>query len=237
VVPSVSATFICPCPAPNLVVTDLTLLSTGTISTYQPLDFQVTVANIGTEPVNRLFWVDLLAAEPVTRSVVWTAVSGLEAGTSRPLTVTLQSGFPTTGTYHISAFVDSWHQVLETNEEDNEGGPITVDVTDAGEEPPSPITGTGSIAGETWVSLTGIPVPHGRTDVYVYTGATLDDAQLVASTVSDDEGIYEVTGLPAGSYIVVGETWIDSVRYSRTYYNVTVYDDQTTVLIIIMYEG
>ncbi|MCK4451759.1 MAG: hypothetical protein KAX26_14335, partial [Anaerolineae bacterium] len=43
VIPDVTASFVSPCPAPNLVVTDLQLLTTGTISTYQPLDFSVTV--------------------------------------------------------------------------------------------------------------------------------------------------------------------------------------------------
>ena len=235
--PLVLATFLSPCPAANLVINDLTLLTTEPISTHQPLDFRVTVENAGLTPINRLFWVDLYMTEPMTDSFVWAAVSGLAAGTSVPLTITAQSGLPTTGTYQVFALVDSQNQVAETDEGDNEAGPATVDVTQAGSPSTSPVTGTGSIEGETWINLTGTPVVYGRTDVRVYWGNSLDDAELVATILSDDEGVYAVSGLAAGSYIVQGETWIDSTRYSRTYYNVTVNDDESTTLIIVMYEG
>nr|HID14178.1 hypothetical protein [Anaerolineae bacterium] len=217
---SAEATFLSPCPAPNLVISDLSLLTTDPISTYQPLDFSVTVANIGTKPVNNLFWVDLYSAEPTpqTAGIAWAAVSSLDAGASVPLTITFRSGFATTGTYQIWALADSWNQVAETNEEDNVGGPVTVTVSEEGTPPPTSPTGSGSIAGETWVSLTGIPVPHGRTNVWC-----VDEwGNVVASTVSDDEARYELSNLPVGTYTVIGETWIDGVRYSRTYYEIDV---------------
>ena len=85
--------------------------------------------------------------------------------------------------------------------------------------------------GETWVSLTGTAQPHGRATVRVYLGAA-----LVAFTVSDNDGHYEVTDLAAGSYSVIGETWINTVRYSGAYYNVVVTEPDATGLIIFMYE-
>lgn len=231
---SAEATFLSPCPAPNLVIADLTLLTTGPISTYQPLDFSVTVANIGTQPINNLFWMDLYSAEPTaqTSGIAWAAVSGLSAGASIPLTITLPSGFATTGSYQIWALADSWDQVRELDEGDNDYGPITVTVSEEGTPPPPPPTGTGSIAGETWVSLTGIPVPHGRTVVRVYEGTT-----LIASTISNDNARYELSNLPVATYTIIGETWIDGVRYSGTVPGVEVVENETTVAIIIMYEG
>jgi len=232
--PEVTASFVSPCPAPNLVVTDLSLITTSPISTYQPLDFSVTVANIGTRPVNNLFWMDIYSAKPApqTTGVAWAAVSSLDAGDSIPLTITLQSGSVTTGTYQIWALADSWNQVSELDEEDNDYGPIVVEVSEEGTPPPPPPTGTGSIVGETWVSLSGIPVPHGRANVWC-----VDEAgDVVASTASDDLGAYELLGLTPGTYTVLSETWIDGALYSGTVADVEVVENETTVAIIIMYE-
>lgn len=232
-----SLPFLSPCPSSNLVVRDLTLVTTDVISTYQPVVFQATIANVGALPVNRMFWTDLRAAEPYTKSWSWGAVSSLAAGASMPLTITIQDGFPVTGTYHVWALVDSWNQVAESVETDNQSNEITVTISDSGAAPTTTLEGTGTIIGETWVSLGGVPVPHGRTSVSVYRGATLDDAELVATTISGEDAQYSVSGLEAGTYIVAGETWIDGVRYSRTYMDVVVYEDDTTVLAIILYRG
>ncbi len=231
-----TTTLLSPCPSPNLLVSDMQLLTSEPISTYQALDYSVTVVNTGTRPVNNLFWVDLFTAEPLTDStgVAWAAVNGLGAKESTTLSVTLQSGFELTGTYDIWSLADSWDQVSESNEDDNVGGPITTTVALQGTPPPTmPVTTTvGAIAGETRVSLDGSPLPHGRTNVYVYEGT-----ELLASTVSNSNARYTVDNLPVGSYTVLGETWIDGVRYSKTYHNVAVNEDETTVLIIIMYES
>jgi uncharacterized repeat protein (TIGR01451 family) len=233
--PEVAATFLSPCPAPNLVINDLSLLTTEPVSTYQPLDFRATVQNVGDRPVNNLFWVDLYSSQPAsqTTGVAWGAVSGLSVGDSTVLTVTLQSGLSTTGTFQIWALVDSWSQVAETDEEDNVGGPIMVTVSTEGTPPPTPpiTTTVGSVEGETWVSLTGIPVPHGRANVQ----AIDTEGNVVASTVSDDEGRYEFSNLPVGNYTVLGETWIDGTRYSGTVADVEVVEDQATLAIVIMY--
>jgi len=236
-IPEVVAAFLSPCPSPDLVITALSLITTTeTISTYQPLDFSVTVANIGARPVNNLFWVDIYDTEPTpqTTGIAWAAVSSLGAGDSTTFAITLQSGFATTGTHQVWAFADSWDQVGELDEGDNDYGPITVDVSEEGTLPPTPpvTTTVGSIAGETWVSLTGIPVPHGRANVQC-----VDEAgDEVASTASDDEGRYEFSDLPAGIYTVIGETWIDGVRYVGTVAGVAVVEDETSVAILIMYE-
>jgi len=230
----VGTPFLSPCPAPNLVVTGLSLLATEPISTYQPLDFQVTVENIGTRPVNNLFWVDLYVSRPTsqTTGIAWAAVSGLGVNESTVLTITVQNGFEYTGTYAIWAFADSWNQVGELNEEDNDRGPIVVTVSREGAPPPIPSVGTGVIMGETWVSLTGIPVPHGRTTVRCLDG----EGNVVASTTSDNEAQYTLSNLPEGTYMVIGETWIDGVRYSGTVPGVQIAEDEV-VVVIIMYKG
>jgi uncharacterized repeat protein (TIGR01451 family) len=258
---SASATFLCPCPLPNLVITDMSLITTtktitsteiitdtGGITstvvvtsttdaffTYEPVDVSVTVENIGTRPVNSLFWTDLYLSTPSseTTGIAWGALSGLGTGDSAVLTITLQDGFVTTGTHQVWAFTDSWYQVGELDESDNDSGPVTVNVSEEGTPPmTSTITTTvGTIAGETWVSLTGIPVPHGRASVYVYQGETLVD-----STVSDEDARYEFTDLPVGTYTVIGETWINGVRYSNSY-EVNVLEGETTVRFIIMYRS
>ena len=232
-IPEVMASFASPCPAPNLRVTHLSLLTSEPISTYQPLAFSVAVKNVGSRPVNNLFWVDLYSSQPTTQvtGIAWAAVSGLGAGDITTLTVPFQSGFEMTGTYAIWAFADSWNQVSELDEQDNDRGPVLVEVSQEGAPPPSPPAGTGGIAGETWVSMTGIPVPHGRTNVRCLDGA----GQVIASTTSDDTAKYTLSGLPAGTYTVIGETWIDGVRYSRTLDGVVVNNDETTVLLIILY--
>ncbi len=226
--------FLSPCPKPNLVITDLSLATTAPISTYQPLDFSVTVVNTGTRPVNNLFWVDLYGAEPAPdqTGIAWAAVSSLGVGESTTLIVTLPDGFETVDTYQIWGLTDSWDQVIELDEGDNSAGPITVDVTEVGTPPPtSTITTTvGAIAGETWVSLTGNPVPHGRATVWCVD----ENGEEIASTTSDATGWYELADLPVGTYTVLAETWIDGIRYSGTIANVTVVENQTTVAIVIM---
>lgn len=229
-----TATFVSPCPAPNLVVTDLQLLTTEPISTYQPLAFSVTVANIGTLPVNNLFWVDVDDTEPSTQTtgIGWGAVSSLGIGSSTTITITTESGFETTGIYQIWALADSRNNVSELDENDNVGGPISVTVSLEGTEPITHTpTSTGTIQGETWISLTGIPVPHARATVECRD----TDGNLVLSTTSDDNAQYVLSGLSPGTYTVMGEAWVDGKRYSNVY-EVAVSEGETVTLFIIMYE-
>jgi len=231
---SAEATFISPCPAPNLVMTDLELLTPAPISTYQPLDFRVTVVNTGTMPINNLFWVDIYSSAPLsqTTGVAWGAISALDIDESATLTITLDSGFEATGEYKMWALADSWRQVDELDEEDNERGPITVTVSGEGSPPSPPDTGSGSIEGETWVSLAGFPVPHGRADVWCVN----ELGEEIASTTSDDNAQYLLSDLPAGAYTVMAETWIDGVWYSGSVTDIVVADGETAVAIIIMYK-
>jgi hypothetical protein len=79
--------------------------------------------------------------------------------------------------------------------------------------------------------MTGIPVPHGRTYVRCFDA----EGHLVVSTTSDDAAKYEISGLLPGTYTLIGETWIDGVRYSRTLDNVLVHEHSVKVRLIILY--
>jgi hypothetical protein len=229
-----TATFVSPCPRPNVVVSGLSLLTTEPISTYQPISFRMTVANTGTKPINNLFWVDLYSVEPggPQSGNAWAAVSALGSGASIPLTVTIQNGLPTTGTHEVWAYGDSWDDVWETNEYDNAAGPETVNITQEG-EPPSPPSGNGAIVGETWVSLSGVPVPHERVRVWC---ENTDTGDRYGPVYSEEDATYELDGLPDGTYTVMAQTWIDSARYFGSVSDVILSGSETEVVIVILYK-
>ena len=233
---SAEAPFVSPCPAPDLLVRGLGLATTEPISTHQRLDFAVTVENIGTAPINSLFWIDLYATEPTshTSGLAWGALSGLGVGETSTLTIRLQEGFPTTGTHQLWALADSWGQVAEQLEVNNSVGPLDVEVSQEGAPPAPPASGTATIAGESWVSLAGFPVPHARARVWCVNEE--DPEQDVASTTSDDEAQYSLSDLPPGTYTVLADTWIDGIRYSGSVSGVVVDNDETAAAIVIMYK-
>lgn len=239
---NVTASFVSPCPVsgPNLVVSRLQLLATPPITTYQPLPFQAVVRNIGDQPVNSMFWVDLYAnASPTTTPpfsgtspIGWSAVSGLGVSGTVTLTINTQ-GFPVTGTHRVYAWADSWNQIAETRETDNITGPITVSVTAVGPTPtPSPTPGptTGSIAGIVYL-VKGTVTPISRATVEVWLGGT-----LIASTLSGENGVYQLTDIPAGSgYTVVGWVVIDGQYYTDQMTGVTVTGGQITTVYLFLH--
>jgi Flp pilus assembly protein TadG len=244
-----SADFLVPCPVtptptpsqPNLVVENIALENTGTISTHNSLTFTVAVRNIGAAAANSLFWVDLYtdpSVEPPTPddllahvSMAWAAVSSLAQNEAISLTLYYYEGFDTVGDHTAYALADTWDQVLESDELDNVGGPLTVTVSQEGVPPtPTPTpAGDGAISGSTWLFINGDVVPQGRVNVYVYDGAV-----LVAQTLSDQNGNYVLGGIPAGSYTVIGETFIDSVLYSDLVLDVQVQSGQTTQFVTLI---
>ena len=231
---NVAASFTSPCPVsgPNLVVSHLALLTTPPIITYQPLQFQTVVRNIGDQPINSMFWVDLYAdsSPPFsgTEPLGWSAVSGLAV--SGTITLTIDTpGFAVTGTHPVYAWADSWNQIAETRETDNITGPITVSVSATGPTPtPSPTPGptTGVIAGIVYLVRGGTATPIARATVEVWQGST-----LIASTLSGEGGLYQLTGIPAGSgYTVVGWVMVDGQYYTDQVANVTVTGGQITTV-------
>ena len=243
-----SKTYEAPCPIiptptpsqPNLVVESITLENQGTLSTFDPLTFTVSVRNIGAAAANSLFWVDLYA-DPASPSdlasevsVAWAAVSSLPQDQAIDLTLNYLQGFETTDQHQTYAMADSWEQVQETDELDNVGGPLAVYVAQEGTPPvptPSPTPGgpTGMISGSTWLYINGDVVPQGRVNVYCYDGGL-----LVAEALSDQDGNYIMLNVPAGSYTIIGETFIDHMLYSDIVMDVEVLGGQTTQYVTLV---
>ena len=122
----------------------------------------------------------------------------------------------------------------ETDELDNVGGPLAVYVAQEGTPPvptPSPTPGgpTGMISGSTWLYINGDVVPQGRVNVYCYDGGL-----LVAEALSDQDGNYIMLNVPAGSYTIIGETFIDHMLYSDIVMDVEVLGGQTTQYVTLV---
>ncbi|HID63625.1 MAG TPA: hypothetical protein EYP49_12945, partial [Anaerolineae bacterium] len=147
--------------------------------------------------------------------------------------VTFQYAFETEGTHAVYAYVDSEEDVIESNEGNNASPVLWVTVgTGTAPTPTSTPTATptgtiqppGAIDGYTWIFIGGAVVPHGRTDVYCYEGSN-----LIAQTVSDDQGYYSLNNIPPGTnYTVIGSTIVDEIEYRDTRTGVTVTSGNTT---------
>jgi hypothetical protein len=224
--------FVVPCPAPNLVVDRVSLASTPPFSTYQRLDFVVQVRNNGSMPASSLFWTDIFEeypATPPTAGFGWGAISALGVNASKRITITRH--FETTGTYGIWALADSAAQVREMYEEDNTGSMTsTFVISQTGAS--SVISGTERIVGATWVSLTGVPVPQGRAEVWCVDEGT---GQVVLTTYSNANAQYMLDGIRAGLYTVVAQVWIDGIRFYGMRTGVVVTAGAVSNALVIMY--
>jgi Flp pilus assembly protein TadG len=248
-----SKTYVVPCPItptptpsyPNLVIESVALENTGTLSSYEPLTFTVSVRNIGAAAVNNLFWVDLYVdpvIEPPTASslaeegsVAWAAVSSLAQNETISLTLEYLDGISTVGDHTAYALADTWQQVVESNEEDNVGGPLAITIAQAGTPPtptPTPDSGgetPGAISGSTWLLINADAVPQGRVDVYLDNGV-----EVIAETLSDQDGNYLFENVPPGTYTVIGETVIDGQLYTGYESNVVVQSGQLTEYVTLV---
>jgi hypothetical protein len=245
-----SETLEVPCPAtptptptpppsyPNLVVERFELVNSEPISTHLPITFTVSVRNIGETAANNLFWVDLYIdpsqelspTNPLLEeSTDWTAVSALEADAAITLTLYHPEGFTEVGDHAAYAMADTWNQILESDELDNLSSvltvPVSVEGNPPGEEPtptPAPVE-NGQVSGSTWLYINGDVVLQGRVNVYCY-----DGAQLIAETLSDQEGSFLLTDVPPGTYAIIGEAVINDVLYTDIAMDVVVESGQTT---------
>jgi len=218
-------------PMPNLQITGLALQDPLPLRTYQTTLVTVTVANTGDADVASLFWVDLYADPDLgtplesQASVDWVAINGLAAGASIEFTMWVPGGFATTGQHAISALADTWNQIEEGYETDNESDRLDLDVTVESPEPtvtPTPVEvlNPGGVSGTTYVDEDGVQ----GADVYVYDGG----GRLVASTRSGVGGVYEITNLAPGTYLVVGQLRMGESIY-RGQNVATVLEGTTTV--------
>jgi len=208
--------FTCPCPVPDLVVSNLELASTPPLGTYRKINFFVQVKNQGGADIPSLFWVDLydkIHPDPLAdTSVDYIAVNGLPAGASIDFTMWVDPGFTTTGVHTLTALADTWNQIREYSEINNLSTPLAVTVTQQNPVPtPTPTPETppgapGTILGITYVSESGQPKPTNLVNIYVYdsAGRLRWSGFSKLDPVSGNSGTYEAT-LPPGTYTVVGQ--------------------------------
>ena len=124
---SVSATF----ALPDLTITNLSLLSLAP-STNKDTYLSVDVANLGAGD-STTFRIDFYIDGQWDRcwgvGQYFKRAVGLAGNTSASWTVTFPAGSLSTGTHTIRAYVDSGCEVVETNEANNNAGPVSMMVS------------------------------------------------------------------------------------------------------------
>jgi len=224
-----TATVQSPCDEPDLVVSGLSLLNETPLGTYEKIDVEVSVTNQGGADVPSLFWVDLLAdqgetPDPLTAtSDDYIAVNGLPAGGTIGFTMWVESGFAVTGTHEIVALVDTWDQIMESDDTNNYSTPLTITLT---QDNPTPTpTPTPDTVPDDPAKITGVTLIDGvgqsLVNIYIYD----QDGRLIWSgqsqTIENEEGQsvdgYYEAELPPGDYTVTGQMRMaDALYYGQT---------------------
>jgi Flp pilus assembly protein TadG len=192
---------------PDLVVQNIEVTDAEPLGTYERLHITADIYNAAWTDVTSLFWVDLYAdPDPDTplenqASVDYVAVNVLGGTSSITFTMYVPDGFATTGFHTLVAVADTWDQIQESDEDNNVSAPITVTISEENPTPtPTPEVTVGpssTVFGQ--VFLDGIAQNY--VNVYVYGS----DGRLWASGRTNDDGIYNLSGLAIGQYSVVAE--------------------------------
>jgi len=241
--PQDSEPFTVPCAPgpgyPNLVVESVTVSPTQPISTYVPIAFTVAIANTGVTTATHVFWADMYLdpAEPISPTSPslpsgrdYTAIGPLGPGESTMVVLGLPGGLSVAGVHTASVMADTWHQVSESDEVDNLSEPVTVTIVARPVIPgltptPTPLPGgKGSIGGSTWLYYEGDLAPQGRVLVSVYTGT----GEVVAEGYSDRSGQYLLEDIPAGTFNMFAELYVDGEFFLDILTNVEVKNNQLT---------
>lgn len=229
------AEFVRPCPGttptptptpsilPDLQITGLTLKNALPLGTYEKLYVTVGVRNVGDTDVSSLFWVDLYA-DPTgvltsLGSIDYVAINAIAAGSTVSFTMYVPNGFKEVGNHTLQAKVDTWNQIIESNEANNISAllPVTVTVSNPAPIPTPTPYGTvpppGNIQGITYLNT----LPQSNVAVYVFA----IDGRMLGSGRSDANGNYVITNVPANvpggdPYTVVGELrLVDTLYYGQ----------------------
>jgi hypothetical protein len=248
--------FTVPCPKPDLTIANLQLGSQTPITAHTPITFTATISNIGNLAAVNQFYVSLYLNPPSGARTAThisadyrlpgalVGIGRLEIGENQTVLLTAAAGLPL-GVHEIFAVVDSdpyptgmINELIETN---NIIGPLTVEVAEAGDGPPTPPEpgdATGVLEGEVSVeSFPGGPaVEQPLVTVYVYSQTNA----LVAVTYSDVSGFYSFSELPAASDPAVGTPYnvtacinLDGLEYFALV-SVTIFGGQTTSRNIVL---
>ncbi len=207
-----------PTPSPNpadlIIVSYPTLVSTPPIRGYEPVTFSYMITNTGNINVSSEFFVDTYfdplevttSTVPISYSVGYIAVSNLAGGASRVVTMTINTGFPGTGTSHtVVGMVDSILQITEGDEGNNITTPLAIAVTPPAQTPtpvPTP-SGDTTIAGIVRIFTGSDWVPQFRAQVYLVQVSGVPTPTVVDQTSSSVTGSYFFTNaIPGVNYSV-----------------------------------
>ena len=212
-----------PAPADLIIVGPPTMISQPPIVAYEPVQFSVVISNDGDLDVNSQFFVDLYLDPttvitpgtvriPVSQSSGYAAVSALAGGASRVITITSELGFENEPQQHqVYGMVDSLEQIVESIETNNISDPLVVtDVRQGATPTPSPTPGgTDQISGIVQVLISDLSPQH-RAVVKLINESSM---AWIASDITDPNGYYEFTNIPAGTYSVTACVTIDNKSY------------------------
>jgi hypothetical protein len=231
-----------PTPSPEdlLIVGPPELISTPPIVAYKPVQFRVTISNTGDIDIAQLFFVDVFIdpgipvpagaiSIPLSLSDGYTAISALPGNASRVVTITTPLGFSNSPEDHlVYGMVDSVQQIVEADETNNISTPFPFDEVTPGPTPtPSPTPGgNDTISGIVRVRITNW-VPAYRAMVKLMNGTT-----VVATQFTDDNGIYQFTGVPIGNYTITACYEIDNVHFFGTRTGITPPDPLANIFML-----
>ncbi|MBN2392122.1 MAG: pilus assembly protein [Anaerolineae bacterium] len=215
---------------PDLQISGISLQNPLPWGTYERLYVTVGVHNAGDTMVSSLFWVDLYA-DPTgvlttQGSVDYVAINAIAAGSTVSFTMYVPDGFKEVGNHTLQAMVDTWDQIIETDETNNISAllPVTLTVSNPAPIPTATPVGTtpppGDIQGVTYLN----GPPQSNVSIYIFA----EDGRMVGSGRSDADGNYLITNVPEGTYTVVGELRLADTLYYGQVTEVTVVAGQTT---------
>ncbi len=204
-----------PAAPADLVVSTPQLVTTTPITAYEPVDFRVTVSNVGYIDANAQFFVDVFidptavysTSIPIGQSDGYVAIGSLAAGASKVVTITAAAGFANLPSNHlVYAMADSQAQISEGDEANNVAAPLTVSNV-------IPISPTLTLlpdcaAGpDAQFQLMGANWPTNET-INLYWGTNNLQSTLNTSGSTSFTQTWTKTGLSNGSYevVAIGQT-------------------------------
>jgi uncharacterized repeat protein (TIGR01451 family) len=228
-----TAAFKVPCPSANLVIGRPVLVTPANPVRFEPVTFRMVITNSGDLDVNSQFFIGLYfnpSPAPITSStfistsfrVGQIAYSGLSTGMTRTVTMTVQSGFTLTGTNAVYAVVDNnpipiGVIVNERRETDNVSPVLNVVVGESPNPTPTPTPTVpppldpATLYGVALLrSASGQLLPQAGVTVRLRDGL----GAIIATTETDLDGVYLISGLPPDNYTLMACIIINNKQYS-----------------------
>jgi hypothetical protein len=145
---------------------------------------------------------------------------------------------PAVGSHTLVALADTWDQTVELSEDNNTTTPLTITINVQNPvptptpTPQTPVGNPGSLQGRTYIYIEDQLQSLSSVSVYIYDG----DQRLVGSAISNENGFYQVTDLPAGTYLAIGRVRLGDAVY-QDQLTLTILEDKATVGVDLILEG